>query len=113
MFICFECFIYTGKANKQVCWYSYGGKEYDTKDFCWIVSDGNSRLLNNNGKFNPPDNAIKIAVTHDGNGPYFSIIARTQWGLVPGKANRRQAWFPYGGKEHLTLNFDWIVIDTI
>lgn len=64
-----------------------------------------------NGNFDPPYNAIKIAVSHDGNGPYYSIIARTQWGLVPGKANQRQAWFPYGGKEHTTFNFDWIVID--
>ena len=113
MFISLKYFQHTGKANTQVCWYSYGGKEYETKDFSWIVSDGISQLLNNNGKFNPPDTAIKIAVAHDGNGPYYSIIAKTQWGLVPGKANRRQAWFPYGGKEYTTLNFDWIVIDAI
>ena len=96
-----------------MCWYSYGGKEYSTKDFSWIVSNGSSQLIHNNANVSPPCNAIKMAIEHDGNGPYYSIIANTHRGLIPGKAcmKWREAWFPYAGKENLTNNFYWIVVN--
>ena len=26
-----------GKAKDSTCWYSYGGREYSTSDFYWLV----------------------------------------------------------------------------
>ena len=77
-----------------------------------MVSKLNSRLVNNNGNFNPPQDAIKFAGVFDGNGPY-PIIARTKWGFIPGKSNACESWYAYHEKEHDTNNFDWIVVDGI
>ena len=104
-----ELFYRTGKANNDVCWYSYGGEEIETKDFSWIVSTRNvrnERLVSNHGTFHPPRNALMMGTPHDGNGPYYSIIAKTDWGLIPGKANTQEAWYPYDWKEHSTNDFD-------
>ena len=96
----------TGKANRTTCWYSQEGKEEYTKDFSWIVSNANLRLFPNDGHFDPPANALIITTC-----PYYCILARTQWGLIPGKATRNSAYYPYDCKEHKTDDFDWIVLE--
>ena len=85
--------------------------EFETDKFSWIVTDYEKTLVNNDGDFDPPTNALLATLLHDKNGPYYSIIANTEWGKIPGRANNRDAWFSYGGREHNTQDFDWIVVD--
>ena len=99
------------KEGQFTCWYSYDGLEFETKNFSWIITNSEKRLVNNHGHFDPPHNALQATVVHDGNGPYYSILANTQWGKIPGRANAREAWFSYDGMEHNSEDFDWIVID--
>jgi len=99
------------KGGQFTCWYSYDGLEFETDKFSWIVTDYEKKLVNNDGDFDPPTNALLATLLHDKNGPYYSIIANTEWGKIPGRANNRDAWFSYGGREHNTQDFDWIVVD--
>ena len=46
---------------------------------------------------------------NDGAGTVYAAIAHTQQGNIPGKAQGNNCWYPYGGKEHLTHDFSWIV----
>ena len=98
-----------GKSNGEACWYSKDGKQHCTRHFSWIISTANTEVISSYNKFDPPPNAIYRTTTHDSNGPYYSIIANTEWGRIPGKANLRIGWFGYNGKEYPTADFDWIV----
>ena len=98
-----------GKSNGEACWYSKDGKQHCTRNFSWIISTSNTEVISSNNKFDPPSNAIYRTTTHDSNGPYYSIIAKTVWGRIPGKANLRSAWYGYNGKEYQTTDFYWIV----
>ena len=117
MLFIYQCFKFefVAKAGHKEgnfsCWYSYDGLEFKADRFSWIVCDYEKRLVNNNGHFDPPTNALMATLLHDNNGPYYSIIANTEWGKIPGRANNREAWFPYQGLEHNTHDFEWIVID--
>jgi len=42
--------------------------------------------------------------------PVACAIAHTQHGDIPGKAKDGTCWYPYGGGEHTTSNFSWIVV---
>ena len=101
-----------GKASysgiRFACWYSYGGTEHETNDFSWIVSGLEKRLVNNRGSYVPPKNALHI--TGPDNQFEYCIIAKTEWGNIPGRTNTINAWFPFGGVEHGTNDFYWIVI---
>ena len=101
-----------GKASysgiRFSCWYSYGGTEHETNDFSWIVSSLEKRLVNNRGSYVPPKNALHI--TGPDNQFEYCIIAKTEWGTIPGRTNTINAWFPFGGVEHGTNDFYWIVI---
>ena len=103
-------FLNLGKATRNECWYPHGGKEVSTTDFSWVVASGTAKLVGKDSSGAPPANAIMLTDVYDDNGPYYSIIAETEWGYIPGKANRSWSWFPYGGKEHGTDNFSWIVV---
>jgi hypothetical protein len=80
-------------------------------DFSWIVTSAKTRLVNNNGNFVPPANALNITTEHNDNGPYYYIVANPTWGLIPGKANTHSSWYPYGCKEHNADDSKWIVLE--
>jgi len=46
-------------------------------------------------------------------GDYFCILANTEFGVIPGKAQRGggECWFPYGGEEHQCEDFEWLASD--
>jgi hypothetical protein len=93
------------KAAGNKAWYPYGGKEHETSDFSWVVAAGHQMVRNAGG---PPPRAI--ACGHQPNfGPLFGAIAHTPHGNIPGKAAGNECWYPYGGAEHTTHDFDWIV----
>ena len=96
-----------GKAKENTCWFSYGGKEYHTKNFCWLTSMRPVRMERNSG--HPPKLAIQCAHQDDGAGYLYAAIAETKWGRIPGKAKDSTCWYPYGGKEYYTSDFHWLV----
>ena len=69
------------------------------------------KLIYNEHSSQPPPNALLLA--YQQGVPYYSVIARTKWGLIPGKAHGCDAWYPYRGKEHATNDFDWIIPDNV
>ncbi|KAK2152463.1 hypothetical protein LSH36_328g03049 [Paralvinella palmiformis] len=96
-----------GRAVAKQCWYSYDGAEYCTADFSWITAP-NTKLIRNTGS--PPAGAIGAGHQQDDGCTYYSAIARSQWGRIPGKAKGNTCWYAYNGSEHYTSDFDWIVI---
>jgi len=98
-----------GKAMGNKCWYSYGGKEIETSTFSWLVCQpGGLSLVPNAG--GPPPNAVQEGRQNDQPGvPFYCAVANSEWGTIPGKATGNKCWFPYGGKEHVTNSFSWVV----
>jgi len=99
-----------GKAKESTCWYSYGGKEYVTKQFQWLTSEKRVNLVENLGF--PPPRAVLCGFQTDGAGDLYAAVAKTPYGRVPGKAKADTCWYPYGGKEYSTKDFDWVVKST-
>jgi len=95
-----------GKAKGDTCWYPYGDKETDTKNFSWVVAIG-WRLEKGNS---PPAGALKTGHQNDGAGELYAAVAHTDHGDIPGKAKGDTCWYPYGGKETFTKNFSWVVV---
>jgi len=95
------------KAKDGTAWYPYGGKEHTTNNFSWVVVPRGHRLEPSRGA--PPQNAVQAGFQNDGAGPLYIAIASTSWGNIPGKAKGNTCWYPYGGQEHSTNNFSWVV----
>jgi len=95
-----------GKAKGDACWYSYNGKEDDTKEFSWVLVDQWALIRNAGG---PPSHSLKVGHQKDGEGDFYSAVAHSQWGNIPGKAKGNTCMFPYGGTEHSTSDFSWVV----
>jgi hypothetical protein len=95
-----------GKAKGNECWFAYGGKEHSTNNFSWVIARG-WRLERNN---RPPQNGLPVGFQNDGAGQLWAAVAHSNWGDIPGKAKDNTCWFPYGGQEHSTNNFSWIVV---
>lgn len=53
-----------------------------------------------------PANAI--CPTSVGGKTYYSALAHTQWGSIPGRAVPNQCWYSYGCAEYCTPDFSWI-----
>lgn len=101
-----------GKAIPgSCCWYPYGGREYRTDEWSWIVGAARrvpSALCRRDlATGNPTHPALGHQL--DGAGHEWVAIAHTQWGDIPGKAAGDTCWFPYKGREHITSNFDYVV----
>jgi len=94
------------KAKGNTAWYPYGGKEYKTNSFSWVEAPG-FQLVHNTGF--EPRNAIACGNQNDATGKVFAAIANTPHGKIPAKAKGNTAWYPYGGKEYKTEDFDWVV----
>jgi len=93
-----------GKAKGGEAWYPYGGAEHSTRTFSWLNVPGAALVQGPQ-----PPHAIPAGFQNDGAGKLYPIIAQTQWGTIPGKGLGTTAWFSYGGKEHTTHQFSWIV----
>jgi len=93
-----------GKAIGNTCWYCYGGKEYTTNDFSWVV--GHAHLVHANQIGNPTHPALG---KQNDCGSVWPAIANSQWGTIPGKAIGNTCWYPYGGKEYTTNDFSYVV----
>jgi hypothetical protein len=94
-----------GKAIGGQAWYPYGGQEHGSNDFSYIV--GGHGFQRNQG--HQPPNAAPLGHQNDGAGDVYVALAHTQHGDIPGKAKGNTCWYPYGGVEHLTDQFSWIV----
>jgi len=95
-----------GKGKDGTCWFPYGGRELTTNNFSWVCSKGWS-LVRSTGF--PPQNAIPCGNQNDGAGVLYAAVAHTQYGDIPGKAKGNECWYPYGGGEHTTGDFSWVV----
>jgi len=93
-----------GKAKDGNCWYPFGGKEIQTRNFSWLNAPG-ARLVQSPTQ---PANAIQAGFQNNGFGSICPVIAHTPQGNIPGKAKGNTCWYPYGGQEHTTSNFSWI-----
>jgi hypothetical protein len=94
------------KIQGNTAWYPYGGSEHTTHDFSYVQVN-NHALLRNAGA--PPVTAIACGRQNDGAGTLYAAIAHTSHGDIPAKAQGNTAWFPYGGKEHTTHDFSWVI----
>jgi len=93
-----------GKAKGNTCWFAYGGEEKMALDFSYVAPG----LLVKNDGINVPKGAVSIGEQIDA-GHLYAVIAHTQWGDIPGKAQGNNCWFSYGGEEVYTTDFSWIV----
>jgi len=39
----------------------------------------------------------------------WCAVANTEWGKIPGKAKEGTCWFPYGGEEKTTTDFQYVL----
>jgi hypothetical protein len=96
-----------GKAKDGTCWYSYGGKEYTTANYSWVILPGGSSLQKAQGHDIPPK-AVSSGHQKDGAATLYSAIAITSYGQIAGKAKAGTCWYPYGSLEYTTSNFMWV-----
>jgi hypothetical protein len=94
-----------GKALGNNAWYPYGGVEHTTNDFSYVV--GGHGFQKHTGV--QPPNVAPLGHQKDAAGDVYLALAHTEHGDIPGKAKGNQCWYPFGGKEHTTNNFSWIV----
>lgn len=99
-----------GKAKDGTCWYPYGGKEYYTSDFSWPCAAFEMYTLYENDGYGPPVYGLKVGFQGDGTGDLYAAVAITDHGQIPGKAKDNTCWYSYGGKEHYTSKFYWVVL---
>ena len=99
-----------GKANKDgTCWYPYNNTEHRTShEFAYVTSIRPTKLVKS---YTPPPLAILSGYQNDGAGYFYAAVADTDSGTIPGKARNGVCWYPYGGGEHKTINFSYVVLD--
>jgi len=87
-----------GKANGDTCWYSYGGVEHLTNNFVNVTGEVvEHECLKGSASGHQADS-----------GDYWNAIANGPHGKIAGKARGDTCWYPYGGAEHSTKNFQWV-----
>jgi hypothetical protein len=64
-------------------------------------------LVHGNTSRQPPPNAV---LSQQKDGLYACVVAHTKNGEIPGKAKDGNCWYPYGGREHQTTNFSWLIV---
>jgi len=94
------------KAAGNQAWFAYGGKEHVSHDFSWVAVGGHQIVRNAGG---PPPRAVACGHQTDGAGTLWGVIAHTPHGNIPAKAIGNNCWYAYGGAEHNTNDFSWIV----
>ena len=73
------------------------------------MTDRHTYLVHNKYSSHPPSNTLVIACPLGI--PYYFSVSRTDNGLIPGFSKGGDSVYAYGGKEHTTNDFDWIVVD--
>ena len=118
-----------------MCLYSYAGKEHQTDEFSWLLSNGIAKLERNehenvicrliDSAFGspklPPENAIRTGfqkgvkdfLNQESSGNFYNVLADTSNGLLAAKANAvtGQCLYPYQGKEYSASEYYWIVVE--
>ena len=73
-----------GKANGDLCWYPYNGKEIKTGQFFGVTASSNnvakSTFKPNLGS--PPSDTIMLGYQYDGAGHLYLGVANSQWGSI-------------------------------
>jgi len=97
-----------GKASGGTCWFPYAGEENPTNNFFWVCSTNPMKLKK---KDTMPGKALQSGYQSDGAGPLFHAVAHTPYGTIPGKTvhGGGTCWYAYGGKEHPTSDFSYVV----
>lgn len=88
-----------GKVKGNTCWYPYAGKEHTTDQFELIDARGVSKQPG------PVAHGRQLNEVGD----IWCALATTGWGLIPGKAKDGVCWYPYGGKEHISTSFNYVI----
>lgn len=96
-----------GKAEGGMCWYAHGGKEHITEDFWYVIAPPEKIHLTSGNS--PPEGALAVGEQTDGTGTWYAAVAFTENGTIVGKSQGGACWYPYGGKEHQTDKFSWLV----
>lgn len=96
------------KAGWGEAWYCYGGSEYSTDDFHYVIHTSPHKFVANDGS-GAPEGAIVTGHQTDGRGDQYAAIANSEHGRIPGKACDNTCWYPFGGIEHETTDFDYVV----
>ncbi|XP_074644843.1 uncharacterized protein LOC141914432 [Tubulanus polymorphus] len=105
-----------GKAAKMdgvyYCWYGVEGKEHCTTNFWWVCATAEMELKKADDK-HTPKKPLATGFMLDGTGVYFSVVANTPYGTIPGKisANSDKCTYPYGGEDHETDDFSYVTWD--
>lgn len=100
-----------GKAAGNTCWFPYNGKEEATNDFYWVTCCRHYKLVKHDKDKSKPPRLAVLAGYQPDCGYLYPAIANTKEGKIPGKAKGGNCWYAYGGEEHLTDDFYWIVLD--
>jgi len=93
-----------GKCNGQHAWYPYSGREEKTDEFSYVTARA-WRLLKAS---EAPPQALAVGKQKDAAGTVYAGLANTPQGRIPGKAKGNNCWYPYGGKEVLTNDFEYV-----
>ncbi|KAL5252404.1 hypothetical protein ACHWQZ_G015241 [Mnemiopsis leidyi] len=99
------------KAKQNKAWYPFGGKEHETHDFHYVKAHPGSHVgleKHHHGRPVPPG----VVTGHQRNsGTYYMVICHhTSHGKIPGKSDGRKAWYSWGGREHETHDFSYVVV---
>jgi len=90
-----------GKAMGSTCWWSFNGGEYTTQEFSWVCARGWKLFLGERPK-------SVLPVGKQGDTVFYPIVAHTQYGDIPGKADDKNAWYPYNGLEYTIDKYSWV-----
>lgn len=101
-----------GKAKDGTCWFSYWGNEHEADEFDYVTHPNTMITVPNTGD-GPPPGARPIGYQNDGRGDQYAAIANTEWGTIPGKACDDTCWYPYGGAEYETDDFEYVACSRV
>lgn len=95
------------KAKQNKAWYAHGGKEHETTDFQYAKAHPGTHVVLEKSR-SPPKGAV---AGHQPNGTYYMVICHhTSHGKIPGKSNGVKGWYSWGGKEHETHDYSYVVV---
>ena len=58
----------------------------------------------------PPCDKFKLGYQNDGAGHLWCVLANTPHGQIPAKGRQGLAWYAFGGKEHETRDFAFVLV---
>jgi len=96
------------KAKQNKAWYAHGGREHETSDFHYVRSHAGAHVTLEKAR-SPPMGVVQ-GHQQDSGSYYMVICHHTSHGKIPGKSNGNKAWYSWGGKEHETHDFSYVVV---